>query len=248
MVGIEGMTGAVQLLPGLAFLLVVLGAACGYAAFFWESAKKVLSVEAQAAIGRFAQSRFTWAGMLFLVLLTVVLSPFIEQHRWPFSYPTDPGVYERLSEVINDRNTINNKLTVANYDALRWRGAYNLRYETKAGNGSLLDCRFNLSLSHTPTTTGVLAFNLWSELSPILEFAHWQVVQNNVPRSNEAQLPLGFTISVGTDSGDIFACAAKLTQTIGSIFPSQKVDLRTKQVTPALLACKNECVELEIGH
>ena len=61
------MTGAAELPPGLGLMLIVVGSACAYAAFFWESTKKVLSVETQGAIGRFAQSQVTWFGMLFLV-------------------------------------------------------------------------------------------------------------------------------------------------------------------------------------
>lgn len=43
------MTGAVELPPGLGVMLIVIGGACAYAAFFWESTKKVLSPEAQDA-------------------------------------------------------------------------------------------------------------------------------------------------------------------------------------------------------
>lgn len=96
MVGVEGMTGAAELPPGLGPVLIVVGGACAYAAFFWESAKKVLSAAAQAAIGSFAQSRITWFGMLFLVLSAIILSPFIEKHRWPFSYPADPAVIAEM--------------------------------------------------------------------------------------------------------------------------------------------------------
>ena len=57
MVGVEEMTGqqpALQL--GVEILLIIFGGICLYAAFFWETAKNVLSKEAQDAIGSFAQS------------------------------------------------------------------------------------------------------------------------------------------------------------------------------------------------
>lgn len=74
MLGLEGMTGAAGIQFGVGLFLTLLGALCFYAAFFWETAKKILSEPAQQALGRFAQSRVTWFGMIFLVLETLILS------------------------------------------------------------------------------------------------------------------------------------------------------------------------------
>jgi hypothetical protein len=96
MVGIEGMTGAEKISVGLSTLLIVAGAICAYAAFFWEKAKKILSDDAQDAIAKFSRSGATKAALLFAILLSIILSPFIEQHHWPFSYPVDPSVMPRI--------------------------------------------------------------------------------------------------------------------------------------------------------
>jgi hypothetical protein len=70
-----------------------------YAAAFWRTARKVLSSEAQFSIARFAASYITWAFILFLLLQTLILSRFVEQHRWPFSYPVDPTIYAENSSL-----------------------------------------------------------------------------------------------------------------------------------------------------
>ena len=72
--------------------------------YFGERAKKVLSKDAQDAIANLAGSATTKAALLCAGLVAVILSPFVEQQRWPFSYPSDPKVY-----VDNDalRNKIN---------------------------------------------------------------------------------------------------------------------------------------------
>jgi hypothetical protein len=92
MVGIEGVTGAEKISVGLSVLLIAAGAICAYAAIFWEKAKKVLSPEAQDAITNFARSAPTKAALLSAVLISIILSPFVEQQRWRFSYPADPQV------------------------------------------------------------------------------------------------------------------------------------------------------------
>jgi hypothetical protein len=52
MLGLKGMTGAAGIQFGVGLFLALIGGLCFYAAFFWETAKKVLSAEAQQAIGR----------------------------------------------------------------------------------------------------------------------------------------------------------------------------------------------------
>jgi hypothetical protein len=54
MVGIEGVTGAEKISVGASALLIALGAICAYAAFFWGTAKKILSKEAQDGIAHFS--------------------------------------------------------------------------------------------------------------------------------------------------------------------------------------------------
>jgi hypothetical protein len=240
MVGVEGMTGQAPLTLFSAGISVLLGALCFYLAFFWERAKKHLSTETQQSIANFAQSRIVKFGMLFLVLATLVLSPFIEQRRWPFSYPADPSVIQQNNTLQSENSRLGSELSSARIDALKWRFSHNLRYGAKAQNGALLDCKFSLELSD-----GRDAMNLWVLVQPMLELAHWLNLGGDQAR--EVQLPKGFTILVGADSGDSFSCATVFARELGAIVQSQPINLRTNQVTPALLACKNECVELQIG-
>jgi xanthine/uracil/vitamin C permease (AzgA family) len=67
MVGLEGMTGAAAIQFGVGLFLALLGALCFYVAVFWKTAKKILSQEAKVTIGHFAQSKVTWAILMFLV-------------------------------------------------------------------------------------------------------------------------------------------------------------------------------------
>jgi len=211
---------------GIGLFLVLIGAACFYAAFFWQTARNLLSQEAQIAIGRFARSRATWLVMFFLISQAIILSKFIEQRRWPFSYPADPVVYAENAQLRSD--------------ATKWRAAHNLRYGARAGNGSLLTCQFSLAVG----PSGRNSWNIWSNLQSVLDLAHWQSVGGTAQRP-EIQLPHGITILVGTENGDAFVCATALSQAVSEIFPP--VSLKLDQVTAALVACKNECVELQIG-
>jgi hypothetical protein len=43
MVGVEGMTGVAGIPVGAGLFLALLGALCVYAAFFWETAKSIIS-------------------------------------------------------------------------------------------------------------------------------------------------------------------------------------------------------------
>jgi hypothetical protein len=54
-VGVEGMTTQTSLQVGVWAVLIIAGAGCVDAAFFWESAKNILSDSAQKALGSFAQ-------------------------------------------------------------------------------------------------------------------------------------------------------------------------------------------------
>ena len=159
MLGLEMLTDKSGIQLGLGFFLIIFGAICAYAAFFWESAKKILSMEAQVAIGRFSQSRMTWFGMLFLILQTIILSRFVEEHRWPFSFPADPGVIVENSQLKNDLNARNGAMAVEKSSADKWRFASLLRSESlRWGNSSA--CKYQFLLS--PKASGTQPF--WQEL------------------------------------------------------------------------------------
>jgi hypothetical protein len=236
LLGLEMLTDKSGVQLGLGFFLVIFGAICAYAAFFWESAKKVLSSEAQEAIGRFAQSHVTWFGMIFLILQSIILSRFVEDRRWPFSYPADPAIY-------TENNQLKAAAQASQQDAARWRFSFGLRYGAKAANGSLLDCKFSLVLSRG-APAGSPAWNIWVALQPMLELARWV----NLPTSIRASdFPFqGITVISG-DNKDASNCASFLGKALGEAFPQSRISVRTNQVSPVLTECKSECVELNIG-
>jgi hypothetical protein len=230
MVGIEGMTGAVQLPPGLGFWLILLGGICVYAAFFWETAKKVLSVEAQQAIGRFSQSRITWFGMLFLVLQTLILSPFVEQHRWPFSYPTDPAIYAEKSTLVTVLNQTKGVVAQETELANKWRFAKRL------GDARGLDakeaCHYQLAV--TPKVQSSTTF--WNEL---LRYGGW--IADRQGPTNSALIQPGITLRI---SGDEFDCATTLQRILTDIYSNPPSKIAPNQQTN----CGKDCVLIEMDY
>jgi hypothetical protein len=169
------------------------------------------------------------------VFQTLILSRFVEQHRWPFSYQADPRIYaenERLKQ--QDEQT---KL-----DAAKYRFAYDLKIAgPKAANGERITCDFSLSLS-----SGPMAWNAWGALAPLLDMAGWQNVSNGA--SNRLDQPFnGITILSG-DAAKSSGCAMALGKALGEVFAPGHVSLRTNQISPILDSCKNECVELDVGN
>ncbi len=146
MVGIEGMTGVEKISVGLSALLIGAGAICAYAAFFWEKAKKVLSNDAQDAIAKFSQSGATKATLLLVVLISIFFSPFIEQHRWPSSYPTDASIIKERDDAISERTELANKLAEANPLASNWRFVSTLWLGSRTNAGPP-ECKFQIIYS-----------------------------------------------------------------------------------------------------
>ena len=70
---------------GVGLFVILLGALCLFSAVFWRTAKRILSAEAQRAIAHVARSRSTPPMLIGAFLIVLVLSPFVEHHRWPFS-------------------------------------------------------------------------------------------------------------------------------------------------------------------
>ena len=80
----------------------------------------------------------------------------------------------------------------------------------------------------------------------MLDLARWDAIPEDV-QTRGLQLRRGISISVGTDAGNAFACGTSLSRVASQAFPAQNVALKAKQITAPLVACKNECVELDIG-
>ena len=147
MVGIEGMTGAEKISLGLSGLLIGAGAICAYAAFFWETAKKVLSNDAQDAVTKFSRSNLTKASLLLAILISIISSPFIEQHRWPFSYPVDPSIISDNSRLKVDINNTKESLGREKELADKWRFAQELWSDSQIGDDPRGGCRYMVRAS-----------------------------------------------------------------------------------------------------
>jgi hypothetical protein len=126
-------------------------------------------------------------------------------------------------------------------DAAKWRFAYYLRYAPRAENNALLTCKFMLVLS-----PGNAAWNLWVILQPMLELAHWESYPG--PNLSRPETPFQGVTIISGENKDASACGAALGKSMGEAFPQVHVSFRSDQVSPALTACKNECVELDIGN
>jgi hypothetical protein len=91
--------------------------------------------------------------MIFLVLATIVMSPFIEQHRWPFSYPIKPEILEENNNLKNQTGRMNSTISIEKELADRWRFSNALRQ-------SQLNCQYELEWSPRANTTATF----WREL------------------------------------------------------------------------------------
>jgi hypothetical protein len=233
MVGIEGITGAVELPPGLAFWLILTGGLCAYAAFFWETAKKVLSVEAQQAIGRFSQSQVTWFGMIFLVLATIIMSPFIEQRRWPFSYPVDPAIAAENNALKNQLNNKNADITKEKELADKWRFSAALRQ-------SELNCQYELEWSRRASNTAAF----WRELF---------IATGWTGSSKQMPLPLvvgkdGITIR-SKDNPASTQCAEIIQRELTEFYSNPPAKIVSHQQTQFLDLCgRDACVQIELDY
>ena len=121
-------------------------------------------------------------------------------------------------------------------NAQKWRFAFNLRPKSE----SILSCQVVLMLP-----TGEFAWNTMSMLQTIFDVVHWE----RLPESEQIRLSnrfQGISILVGNNK-DAENCGASLKKEIGDIFPQLRTEFRSSQVSPALIRCKNACVELDIN-
>jgi hypothetical protein len=232
MLGLEMLTDKSGIQLGLGFFLVIFGALCAYAAFFWESAKRVLSTEAQVALGRFAQSRVTWFGMLFLVLQTIILSKFIEGHRWPFSYPIDAATIDELNTVRNNLNTRTGELAKEKELADKWRFASSLRTSSSG------TCKFQIQFAANRPMSDEFMWS-WYE---VFTTGGWV---GDRTLANGRLMPPGITLRV---SKDVSPCASFAQRAMTDIYPDPPSKISLNQKTPYLDACDGDCVQIEINY
>lgn len=238
MLGLEMWTAQHGTQFGLGLFLLILGGLLAYAAFFWETAKRVLSVEAQTAIGKFAQGRATWAFVLFLVFQAFLFAPFVEQHRWPFSYPADPETLSENGKMKSQLNTANSQLSAEKSLADRWRFAKLLR-DSHSGT-----CAYRLSAA--PKTQSAQSF--WGEL---LSGGGWVLqpgyrvggmfgptVDPN-PQTSAALIQPGITLRI---KGEASPCATVLQRALTDLYPNPPSKIAANQQ----IDC--DCVLIEMDY
>jgi|SRR5271166_4061493 len=248
MVGIEGMTGVEKISIGLSGLLIGAGAICAYAAFFWEKAKKVLSDEAQGAIARFSRSGTTKAALLLAVLVSISLSPFIEQHRWPFSYPADPKVEADNVALRNEVDKLNSAAGREKESADKWRFISEL-WSSSQTNAGPPECEYQIKY---PGRSANVVLTFWRSL---LQGAGWKGM--SFVQDDEAALQPGITIRSSGDANTLdrssspqptFQCASALQKALSDFYPNPPAKLITIQTTPFLDGCTRVCVEVDVDY
>jgi hypothetical protein len=231
MVGIEGMTGADKISVGLSVLLIIVGAICAYAAIFWGTAKKVLSQEAQGAIANFAGSAPTKAALLCAVLVAVILSPFVEQQRWPFSYPSDPKIYVDNDTLRNKINQQSGEIGTERELANRWRFSSGLR---KGG----LVCEYLLQWSAKDNSVA----EFWREL-----FTATGWPGGSAPASTPIQQ--GITIRE-KDTTASTECGEAIQRELSELYPNPPAKIVRHQQTEFLeKSCtRDACIQIEVDY
>lgn len=229
---VEGMTGQSPLQIGTSLLLFVAGVFCGYAAFFWESAKNVLSTDAQKAIGNFAQHKVVRFGMLALVLEMLVLSPFIEQRRWPFSYPADPKVIQQNNDLTNELNRMKGTLGAEKELADKWRVTHALRSQPA--------CNYELHIG----SKAVSVVYFWNEL---FRSGGW-TREHPYQFSTDDLMPTGIFMRVGNENGAGAKCAAFAQSLFSEYYPNPPTKVIANQQSPYLSTCGDRCVQIEINY
>jgi hypothetical protein len=222
MVGVEGMTGvAPTTIPG-AIILLIFGVMCAYAAVFWENAKKIFSIETQEKIANFASNRITKFGMLFLVLQALLLSPFIEQHRWPFSYHAGDAEFNEITRL---RQQIS-ALGPVNEFANEWRFVKLLR-DANAGV-----CHYQLVTTPKARST----FQFWNEQ---LHAAGW--TEDVQAPTNINLIQPGITLRIPTASSN---CSSVLQRALTDLYPNPP----SKVVANQQINCDGQCVIIELDY
>jgi len=226
------MTGQSSVQIGASLLHVVAGVLCVYAAFFLESAKNVLSAGAQKGIGDFAQHKVVRFGMFALAVETLVLSPFIEQRRWPFSYPADPKVIEQNDALKNELDRLRSALTAEKEFADEWRVTHALR--------SHPTCNYELHIG--PKAASVTDF--WDEL---FRSGGWT---GERPRQFPADdsMPIGVFMRAGNENSAGAKCATFAQSLFSQYYSNPPTKVIFNQQSPYLSACGERCVLVEINY
>jgi hypothetical protein len=218
---------------GLGLFLVLIGCGFFYAAAFWSSAKKVLSDDAQRAIGRFSESPITWTALIFLLFQIIIMSRFIEERRWPFSYPAGPEVAQENNDLKNQLNHKNADIAQEKELADKWRFATILRRR-----GS---CGYQLRITgHAASTVG-----FWNEL---LQYGGWNERAGGTTLAPApGAVSSGITLRIKGETGISAQCAGILQGALTDLYPSTSSKISNNQQSDFLSECP-DCVQIEIDY
>jgi hypothetical protein len=234
MLGLEMITDKASIQFGLGVFLCLLSVFCFYIAYIWESWKKYLTLEAQQAIGNFARNPGTWRSIGVVVFLMLIFSPFIEQHRWPFSYPVDASILRENSDLKSKLSIVDGRFAAANEKAQKWQFIHEIR--SRIGDQQ---CKFSLY----PTNRVRETAGFWLEQ---LRDTGWSgSVDSDAPNGT---IPSGITIRTVDDSGPGYPCATSLQRALTDIYPNPPSKVVINQNTQFLNVCGRGCVEIDMDY
>lgn len=160
---------------------------------------------------------------LLVLLFGLILSPFIEQRRWPFSYPADPAIY-------TENDALKSELGREKELATKWRFSSGLRQ----GNQN---CQYQLEWSQKANSVATF----WREL-----FVATGWTGTGKPTTSPTQS--GITIR-SKDTLASTQCAELVQRELSEFYPNPPSKIVPHQQTEFLTSCiRDACVQIEIDY
>jgi hypothetical protein len=217
---------------GIGAFILLLGCACFLSAWFSKSVvKHVLKDDAQRVINDFSRSRIVWGGVIFLLFETLLLSRFVEEHRWPFSYPADPRVEADNVSLHNEVGRLNSAIGAEKELADKWRFISALR------NGP--PCNHQMRMTARASST--LPF--WREL---FQNGGWSE-KGALALAPSPGSSSSITIRIKGDAGISAQCAGALQRALTDIYPNPPSKIASNQQSDFLSSCP-DCVQIEMDY
>jgi hypothetical protein len=213
---------------GLGLFLALLGSLCFYASFLWDSAQRALSTEAQLAIGSFAQNRNTWLSVMILVFQVIIFSRFIEERRWPFSYPADPAFFAEKAQLQKALNESNQALAHDRVSADKWRFTTILRQLGRS-------CKYRIEVK--ANAPGMA--NYWMDLFQVVGWT-------GDAKEQSGPMQPGITIRAREEYVSS-QCAGTLQKALTDVYPYPPSKIAANQQTEFLSSCGSDCVQIEMN-
>jgi hypothetical protein len=169
--------------------------------------------------------------MIFLVLETLILSRFIEEHHSPFSYPSDPAIYVENAtlKTASDENNRRREKELAN----KWRFAEELRKESKL-------CKYQIRF----TRNAASVVDFWNLQ---LQTGGWE--GNAVGPLPDGSMQPGMMVRTSENSGAGLQCLlGPCKERLQIFYPNPPSKIATNQLTDFLSSCGHDCVQIEINY